>query len=282
MTWWSTSCRKLREAKKQTERLDPISKCARLLEKSYSRRPILRECSVSEACAKLLGKTLKNKSKEADTSSAFPQMLNESEVKFKVSKIREAGLDKKDGSTIFEVILIQEGMGNFNDAYYYAAEALESALPLFDGAKIYADHPSLVEEETRPERSVRDVLGYYAETKILQENDRANIAAKVKILAGESYDWARNLMREAVKYKEKFPDRELIGLSINAAGASEELSIDEVIGFAPDGAKPKLIEAKEQGIESVRVVREITRAISCDLVTEAGAGGKILKLIQGE
>ena len=39
---------------------------------------------------------------------------------------------------------------------------------------------------------------------------------------------------------------------------------------APASAKAKLAEAKENGIESVKVVRQIKSAVSCDLVTEAG------------
>jgi len=92
----------------------------------------------------------------------------------------------------------------------------------------------------------------------------------------------RAQMARAVENKQKFPEKEFIGLSINAGGDSEEKSIDDVMAMAPEGAKPKLQEAKEQGIDTVRVVSLITSVVSCDLVTAAGAGGKILNIIEGE
>ena len=67
---------------------------------------------------------------------------------------------------------------------------------------------------------------------------------------------------------------------INASGDAQDTSIDEVLRSAPDGAKPKLTEAQQSGIDSVRLVSKINSAVSCDMVTEAGAGGKFLNLIE--
>lgn len=53
-----------------------------------------------------------------------------------------------------------------------------------------------------------------------------------------------------------------------------------MIKAAPRGARDKLVQAKNEGIETVKVVKTITAAVSADMVTEAGAGGKILKIIE--
>src|SRR5260221_8163582 len=56
----------------------------------------------------------------------------------------------------FKVVLIQEGMGNKKDAFYYPRESLEKAIASFEGKKIFSDHPDSIEDQARPERSVND------------------------------------------------------------------------------------------------------------------------------
>lgn len=188
------------------------------------------------------------------------------------------------GFTKFKVVLLQEGMGNFRDAYWYSKEALQSAVPVFEGAKIYADHPSALDEQTRPERTVRDILGNFEDVH-LEEGDggQTMLVGSVNILADDSYRWARSLMEHAVEFSKKYPDKDFIGLSINAAGDANEMKIDDLIeAGVPESALPKLKKAKEEGIDSVRIVSSITNAVSCDLVTEAGAGGKVIQLLEND
>ncbi|OPZ24627.1 MAG: hypothetical protein BWZ03_00102 [bacterium ADurb.BinA186] len=101
-------------------------------------------------------------------------------------------------------------------------------------------------------------------------------------MADKPYEWARALMRNSVEYAKKFPDKDFVGLSINANGDAKEAAIDEILRSAPEGAKFKLSKALEAGITTVRVVSKIDEAISCDLVTEAGAGGRIIKMLEAE
>lgn len=241
--------------------------------------PILAECGM------LLGQGLGKK--ECDSSSMTPLVTvpgqtrkRESNFNIVTSRFREAagqGMPNK-----FRVVLIEEGMGNSTDAYYYSRDALESAVQVFNGLKIYADHPTNQEESDRPERSTRDVLGHYENLKVeLSADGQAQLCADVDILPCRDTEWARACMLRAVENAKKFPDRDFIGLSINASGPSEERPIDDVISLAPQGARQKLLDAQAEGIETVKLVSQINRAVSCDLVTEAGAGGKILNVIGG-
>lgn len=187
------------------------------------------------------------------------------------------------GYTKYAVVLLQEGMGNSHAAAYYSKEALESAIPLFEGAKLYVNHPGQAEEEDRPERNVRDVLGYYEDIHV-EENDRgqAELRGNLVTMGGESYAWARELMEHAVNYAQKYIGKAFVGLSINALGDADEISIEEVLKKGvPKGALAKIEEAKKLGIETLNYVSKFTDAISCDLVTEAGAGGKFTELIEG-
>jgi len=219
---------------------------------------------------------------EADSASTNPVVTvagtKKESFKIKSTSFRESAAG---GGNTFRVALIEEGMGNMHDAFYYTREALESAVQVFNGLKSYADHPSLDEEETRPERSVRDIFGHFENLEI-SENDSGCAELHADLPTLPSAQWARDLMVRAVENAEKFPDTPFIGLSINANGDAEPTPIDDVIKMAPEGAKAKLAEAKANGIDTVKVVRLIKSAVSCDLVTEAGAGGKILNIIEGE
>lgn len=183
----------------------------------------------------------------------------------------------------FRCVLLQEGLGNLKDAYYYSKDALTSAVPVFEGKKIYADHPSSVEEQVRPERSVRDVLGHFENVSLEESDDGVSrLVGDVKILPDQSFAWARSLMRHSVDYAQKYPDKDFVGLSINAGGDAEEADIEKVLESAPAASKLKLEQAKDEGINKVRWVSKITEAVSCDLVTEAGAGGKVVAMLESD
>lgn len=202
-----------------------------------------------------------------------------STFKFLESSNRDNGV----GVTRFKVCLIEEGLGNFKDRFFYTRKALESAVSLFEGKKFFIDHPDALEEKTRPERSVRDVGGYYENCRI-EEGDKgqAALVADLVIFPDEPFRWIRALLREAADYQVGHPDKSLIGLSINASGSSEPMQLSEFLKSSdiPQSAIPKLNQAIEAGVDEVKVVYAFKEAVSCDLVTEAGAGGKILEMLE--
>jgi len=233
---------------------------------------------------------LQDKSQEADASSSFPQVLADQDKKkeaanligIKCKLLESNAKDNGIGFTKFKAVLLAEGMGNLNDRFYYSREALESAVSIFEGKKIFADHPTDIEEQIRPERSVKDVLGHFEKVRVEENEDgQAVLMADVVTLPDKPYEWARALMRHAVEYSKQYPDKSFVGLSINASGDAQEISIDQLIeSGVPDGAKLKLQKALEAGIETVKLVSNISDAVSCDLVTEAGAGGKVLTMVE--
>lgn len=182
----------------------------------------------------------------------------------------------------FKVILLQEGLGNFGTAYYYTKEALQSAVEIFEGAKSFADHPTKIEDEVRPERSVRDQIGHFEEVKIEDVDGRANLVGEFVRVEGSEYDWVKDQLLHSIDYSRKYPEKDFIGLSINASGDSKETPIDDIIKKAPQVCVEKLNEAKSLGIKYVQVTNKIENCISCDLVTSAGAGGAVKTLIEGD
>lgn len=235
---------------------------------------------------KRMGGEMKDR-KEASsvTTNAAVARTKESEVK--ATKFIETTSEAitETTPTRFRVALIQEGMGNLRDGFFYSKDAIKSGVKAFDGRKCFADHPSRSEENDRPERSVRDIVGHF-ENLTTEENidGSLKLVGDLVIPADAPFDWARALMRESIKYAEKFPEQYLIGLSINANGEADEISFDEFNKSykVPESCKPKLEKARTEGLQSIRIVSAIGDAVSCDLVTEPGARGKILSIIESE
>lgn len=137
------------------------------------------------------------------------------------------------------VTLIKPGWSA--NSRYYSKKLLGESAPKFEGTKAYYDHPSKDELKSRPERSVRDVAGWYQDVR--QETD-GRLTASLNVID----DKAMSLIETAVT---KNPG--LIGLSINALGRT-------VMGEA-DGKKGVIVEA-------------IEKANSTDIVTTPAAGGR--------
>lgn len=201
------------------------------------------------------------------------------------ARFLESARDNGVGPVRFKVALIQEGLGNLRDAFYYTREAIESGVLAFEGKKCYADHPSRSEESDRPERSVRDIIGHFENVHV-EEGDQGQsmLCADLVMLPDPPFEWARSLVRHAIGYSSTHPDKEFVGLSINAAGDAESVQADRFVKEAkiPDGALPKLKQAMQDGLTQVRVVSAIRDAVSTDLVTEPGARGKVLEILEGE
>ena len=247
------------------------------------------QISASTLLNLLKSKGYEIKKKEADASSSFVAQTRESakgdigKFVFRTRLVEASYRDDGVGATKFRVILLKEGLGNSRDSYYYSRDAITSSVPVFEGKKIYSDHPALNDEENRPERSVRDILGYFENVGTEEQPDGCMaLVGDVHIMPDKPYEWARALLRNSVDYAKKFPDKEFVGLSINANGDAQESDINEVLKSAPEGAKDKLSKALESGKNVVRVVTKIDQAVSCDLVTEAGAGGKIISLLEAD
>ena len=153
------------------------------------------------------------------------------------------------------VIIIQEGLGNKRDRHFYTKAALEKSYVRFDGAQCYADHPGKSEEADRPERTIRDLIAYYKNPEVIDYKGKTAIKAILKVFDGDAYTWAWDLVKESLAYAKLFPDKDLVGISINANGVTHpEQSEDQQI---------------------THYVDEITEVNSSDVVTKAGAGGKI-------
>lgn len=127
---------------------------------------------------------------------------------------------------------------------YYPAEVLrrDGAAAFPTGTHVYLDHPSLTEEMDRPERSVRDLAGFLIDDARYEEGpDGRGLFARIQFIPAVK-DQIQSLAPH-------------VGLSIRAAGEIEETSTG-------------------------RVVRSIREGLSVDVVTRAGAGGRLINMTE--
>lgn len=137
--------------------------------------------------------------------------------------------------------MIRAGWGSSG---YYSEDVLRRDGPKCfpAGTHMYLDHPTITEEEERPERSVKDLAAVIVETPRMSGIDLVSVC-ELK----ENWEPTINAIAED------------IGVSIRAYGMEEQ----------GDAAG-----------RSGRIITQLLEGISVDFVTQAGAGGKVGKLIQ--
>ena len=178
---------------------------------------------------------------------------------FTISSLREATINEVKREV--QVIILAEGKGNKRDKHYYTKEAITGASAVFEGAQCYTDHPSKSEEYDRPERSIRELIGHFKDVHAEIREGKTVLVGNLKIVEGSSYDWAWDLAKESVKYAQQYPEKDLVGISINADGQTKEGEIDG---------------------ETWNMVSKITEVFSADIVTRPAAGGRFIKMMEQE
>ena len=143
-------------------------------------------------------------------------------------------------------VLIEAGT-NYSKKRHYPKRTIQESAPLFAGLKMYLNHPTSMEERERPERDVREWVATITESWY----DEGKVLANIAIHA----NWLWQLFESDPVF------REHIGISINAAGRASYSQIDG---------------------QTMEVVEKIVTPQSVDWVTEAGARGRVLQLIESE
>ncbi len=147
---------------------------------------------------------------------------------------------------VWQVLLIKPGTSKNNN--HYPAETLARAAPLFESKRAFADHATESERRGRPERSIRDVVGWFDSVRA----EARGLIARFHIL--ESADWLRVMLVDAFMRGRA----DLVGFSIDAEGK---------------------VSSRIYGGRKVRWVESIERVNSVDVVTEPAAGGELVKLV---
>lgn len=170
--------------------------------------------------------------------------------------------EKTSGGRVFRgVTIIRAGLGNRRDMNFYPEGALKEASEggKFEGLKAYADHPTSVDEQIQPERTVRDFVGLYSNTKYKegQGGKPGRVVGDLRIF--RAHRWLSDVVDELVEIGQA----DKIGISINGNGRTE---------------RQRVREAGEE-LEA-NVVSKFLTLRSADVVTEAGAGGGFQQILE--
>jgi hypothetical protein len=186
-------------------------------------------------------RTIRSEYKNLDVKDEdIPRWVKETEKRETLTSyvsLEEAKLDKG----IATVTIIKTGF-NEGNGRYYPAEVLKRDYKIFEGAKMYADHPTDAEEKARPERSIRDWVGTLN-----------NVEYKEDAIIGKATIVEPWLQAKLARLRDSEMLSEM-GISINAIGSASDAEIE--------GIKTKLVE-------------KLIKARSVDFVTEPGAGGSV-------
>jgi len=168
----------------------------------------------------------------------IPRWVKEAETRELIRNyipLTEAKFDKGRAT----VIVIKAGF-NATEDRYYPAEMLKRDYGIFEGLKMYADHPTEEEEKARPERSIKDWVATLTEVTCDETGVVTGIAEIVE-------PW---LMQKLASLREKGMLSEM-GISIDAVGHASKDTID--------------------GKETL-VIEKLVACRSVDFVTEGGEG----------
>jgi len=146
---------------------------------------------------------------------------------------------------VMDVTLLESGTSKNGNTY--PVHVLEASQPLFQGARCFVDHNR---NEELPERSVRDLVGYYQNVR-MQEAGGGKYALRAELHLIPGHEWLFHLLKEAQG------NPGLCGLSIDAAGEAS-------------------------GSRGRYTVERIARVDSVDVVTKPAAGGKVNRILASD
>lgn len=218
----------------------------------------------------------KRRKKPTAKESAAPARFREANS---VRPIEAAAPEAGAGPKI-KIVLVDEGLGNKRNMNYYGPEAIASAAEVYEGKPTFANHPSESEETELPERDVLKQYGFYKGLKV----------EKLKNAAGKMADactgWLHFDLSElgrqmyckaltAIEYQKQFPDsgNQYIGWSVLGGGAGEARELD------PAQDATGTLSEFDAPVE-VNYVTRFTEGESCDAVTKAGRGGRVLAIAE--
>ena len=172
--------------------------------------------------------------------------------------LRELEVDESRRRIKF--VLLTEGLGNLKDKNYYGKESIESAVQVFEGAHAFVDHMTSAEEYERPEGSLEDLCGVWSECAVEAVPNEfgetvQGCTAWLNFDSSENGEQAYIKAKDAIRFREEGIKDDYIGVSINADGQTHPETVGDI---------------------EVNYVDRITAAASCDLVTRAGRGGRVL------
>jgi len=183
---------------------------------------------------------------EANAMAEFEEMEFNTGSVINISESDKSNADNR-APLKMDIVVIEPGWGNPKDNHYYPAEVLRRDAHIFEGAKMYAtDH-------RQEEKSVRTEVAKVE--KIIKFSETGAPIARVKV-------WNPDFA-EDIRNRDKMGELDTLKCSILAMGRAKKGKIDD------------------RDANIVEAILPSTRT-NVDFVTNAGAGGHALQLVEME
>lgn len=227
-----------------------------------------REAASQSSASSLLRDAISSYEKRTGKKVAQSAPNKESAPKFVESNFLrpiEAAKPPEGEGPRMKVLLIDEGLGNRRNMNYYGPEAIESAVKAFEGKPSFVNHPSQSEDEDLPERDLGKQFGYFKNLHVETIEGKKACVGELHFDLSEvgRRMYAKTLT--ALHYQKEFPSSEMqyMGWSVLGGGIGDE--------------RKMTIDGEEL---EVNYVTEFTEGESCDAVTKAGRGGRVIAVVE--
>lgn len=173
-----------------------------------------------------------------------------------IGPVRESA-DAEPTGERWDVIIIEEGMSANRNLY--TRDVLQTAAPLYEGAKVFLDHD---EDGRRFGRSAKDLVGFIKDVQPVFMGAREATGAQTFALAGTACITKR-AFREELLDAHRMGKPDLFGLSHDVRVAKHQMV------HGSDGKPAVKVEA-------------IAKVSSVDFVTNPAAGGRMVRLVASD
>ena len=161
------------------------------------------------------------------------------------------------GGAAYEAAIVRAGLAKNSTKTYYPDAVLREAAPRFEGARMFVLPEVEHLKPNSPEKGdARNIVGWISGARFVEGagRDAGYIAGTANLLAGE--------LRDKIADAWQRGKRDLVALSIDALGTTRKADFRE----AAAGAK--------------RVATAILKVNSVDVITNASAGGALVRLVE--
>jgi hypothetical protein len=155
--------------------------------------------------------------------------------------------ERRTAGHALEVTVIRPGRSG--NGLHYSEAVLRAAAPLWEGAAAFCDHPTALDETRAGGRSVRDLVGVYADA-------RYDDGIRATLRLYPNAEWLFRLLASALADREAGRPAPNIGISADMRVLKERTA---------DGWE----------------VRRITKVNSGDVVFQPAAGGRFERVVEG-
>ena len=140
---------------------------------------------------------------------------------------------------------------------FYTKEALQQGYPMYEGARMFLNHPTMDEEMERPERAIEDMIATLRGV-VLNTIEGGKVAIEGEVIVHGSPKYSADTCREWLK-------------NLKTAGVEDVIS-QNILYLGYWGEAP----TADGGVVETNIVEKIIKVNSVDFVTHANAGGLLV------